>query len=300
MHGLRRYTETARELRSALFRPAWQQSYAVALLVALSVHTSPSAGVVLAADAPGCAGCSSAPMIVLRDVYTTDAMGRETHWPVQPDALTLAAAADGLVTARIAVPKPGQRVMLSGWVRADSLASVRCGGSPAATRSATKQELTELGWPVGWCFTADVTAGAGTVMVRTVVVTDGVGNISRVEVELHTDGPPGPEVLLVEPSPTRGIEVLPRAPGLARRVRVYVLEDGAPGYGGELQLTDAIDALRLSGVPVYAYEIDSCYWDTRNKEGYVNAFVYHALQDRELVDSVRRLLAEAGLLARGT
>lgn len=59
-----------------------------------------------------------------------------------------------------------------------------------------------------------------------------------------------------------------------------LLEATKPGAGGEIQLTDAIDAL-ISGNSVEAFHISGKSHDCGNKEGYVKTFLeYAALDDR--------------------
>jgi len=56
------------------------------------------------------------------------------------------------------------------------------------------------------------------------------------------------------------------------------LENTAPGAGGEIQLTDAIDAI-IKNETVEAYQMVGTSHDCGTKEGYVNAFIAYALRD---------------------
>jgi UTP--glucose-1-phosphate uridylyltransferase len=62
-----------------------------------------------------------------------------------------------------------------------------------------------------------------------------------------------------------------------------VLHDTEPGFGGELQLTDAMESLLERGTKILGYEFEGQYLDTREKVGYVKAFIEFAKRDPELV-----------------
>lgn len=68
-----------------------------------------------------------------------------------------------------------------------------------------------------------------------------------------------------------------------------LLETTTPGSGGEIQLTDAIEAL-LQDSPVLAHRFAGTRFDCGNKLGVVRATVYLALQDPALAPAVRELL----------
>jgi UTP--glucose-1-phosphate uridylyltransferase len=61
------------------------------------------------------------------------------------------------------------------------------------------------------------------------------------------------------------------------------------GAGGEIQLTDAIQAL-LTDEPVLAYEFDGKRYDCGSKVGYVEATVEYALKHPEISEEVSRYL----------
>ena len=62
-----------------------------------------------------------------------------------------------------------------------------------------------------------------------------------------------------------------------------ILENTAPGRGGEIQLTDAICTL-AAREKVYAYQFDGRRYDIGDKEGFLEATVEQALQRPELRD----------------
>ncbi len=67
----------------------------------------------------------------------------------------------------------------------------------------------------------------------------------------------------------------------------------APGKGGEIWLTDAINHLKADGVPVYAVEVEhGKYYDTGNKLEYMKTAVELALQHAEIKDEFRAFLKE--------
>lgn len=69
-----------------------------------------------------------------------------------------------------------------------------------------------------------------------------------------------------------------------------LLKNTAPGSGGEIQLTDAIEAL-LAESPVLAHRFKGTRFDCGNKLGVVRATIFLALRDPELAPAVRKLLA---------
>ncbi|PIT89158.1 MAG: UTP--glucose-1-phosphate uridylyltransferase [Candidatus Levybacteria bacterium CG10_big_fil_rev_8_21_14_0_10_36_7] len=70
----------------------------------------------------------------------------------------------------------------------------------------------------------------------------------------------------------------------------------APGKGGEIWLTDAINILRDQGVPVYAVEIENGkYYDTGNKIEYMKTVVEMALQHPDINGEFRQFLKELNL-----
>jgi UTP--glucose-1-phosphate uridylyltransferase len=68
-----------------------------------------------------------------------------------------------------------------------------------------------------------------------------------------------------------------------------LLERTKPGAGGEIQLTDAIEAL-LSEQSVYAYRFSGTRFDCGNKLGLVKATLHMALQDPTLAAATREYL----------
>ncbi|WP_426664003.1 UTP--glucose-1-phosphate uridylyltransferase GalU [Rhodanobacter aciditrophus] len=70
-----------------------------------------------------------------------------------------------------------------------------------------------------------------------------------------------------------------------------LLEQTTPGAGGEIQLTDAIDALLKEQGKVLAYRFEGTRFDCGNKAGLVRATMHMALQDPALVPVVREIAA---------
>lgn len=62
-----------------------------------------------------------------------------------------------------------------------------------------------------------------------------------------------------------------------------LLENTTPGYGGEIQLTDALQAL-ADRRPMYAYEFVGTRYDAGDKLGYLKAIVAYALRHPDLAD----------------
>lgn len=61
------------------------------------------------------------------------------------------------------------------------------------------------------------------------------------------------------------------------------LERTKPGYGGEIQLTDAL-AMMAKDMDVYGYVFDGIRYDTGDKFGYLTAVCEYALRDEKLKD----------------
>jgi UTP--glucose-1-phosphate uridylyltransferase len=76
-----------------------------------------------------------------------------------------------------------------------------------------------------------------------------------------------------------------------------LLEATKPGAGGEIQLTDAIDAL-LAEQRVLAYRFDGTRFDCGSKLGLVKATLHFAMQDPALAPAVREFV-ERGMRAEG-
>lgn len=68
-----------------------------------------------------------------------------------------------------------------------------------------------------------------------------------------------------------------------------MLEQVRPGAGGEIQLTDGIQAL-LQHEPVYGYKFDGKRFDCGSKIGYLQASVEYALEHPEVQDEFREYL----------
>jgi UTP--glucose-1-phosphate uridylyltransferase len=73
-----------------------------------------------------------------------------------------------------------------------------------------------------------------------------------------------------------------------------LLENTTPGAGGEIQLTDAIEAL-LSEQSVLAYRFEGTRFDCGNKLGLVKATLHMALEDPQLADATRAAMRESGM-----
>ncbi len=69
-----------------------------------------------------------------------------------------------------------------------------------------------------------------------------------------------------------------------------LLENTTPGAGGEIQLTDAIDAL-LRQERVLAYRFEGQRFDCGNKLGLVKATLHFALEDPALAEATREFVA---------
>ncbi len=69
-----------------------------------------------------------------------------------------------------------------------------------------------------------------------------------------------------------------------------LLEQTTPGAGGEIQLTDAIDALLKEQGKVLAYRFEGIRFDCGNKAGLVRATMHMAMQDPKLAPTVRAFL----------
>jgi UTP--glucose-1-phosphate uridylyltransferase len=70
-----------------------------------------------------------------------------------------------------------------------------------------------------------------------------------------------------------------------------LLEQTTPGAGGEIQLTDAIEALLKEQGKVLAYRFEGMRFDCGNKAGLVRATMHMAMQDPKLAPTVREFLA---------
>ena len=68
------------------------------------------------------------------------------------------------------------------------------------------------------------------------------------------------------------------------------LKNTKPGKGGEIQLTDAILAMKNNGEKLYAYNFDGLRYDTGDKFGMFVANVEFGLRNEELKDRVKEYL----------
>ena len=73
-----------------------------------------------------------------------------------------------------------------------------------------------------------------------------------------------------------------------------LLESTTAGAGGEIQLTDAIEAL-LAEQPVLAYRFEGTRFDCGNKLGLVKATLAMALEDPSLAEATREYIRQAGI-----
>jgi UTP--glucose-1-phosphate uridylyltransferase len=71
-----------------------------------------------------------------------------------------------------------------------------------------------------------------------------------------------------------------------------LLEQTTPGAGGEIQLTDAIEALLKEQGKVLAYRFEGTRFDCGNKAGLVRATMHMAMQDPKLAPTVRTFLGQ--------
>ena len=71
-----------------------------------------------------------------------------------------------------------------------------------------------------------------------------------------------------------------------------LLEQTTPGAGGEIQLTDAIDALLKEQGKVLAYRFEGTRFDCGNKAGLVRATMHMAMQDPNLANVVREFISQ--------
>ena len=68
-----------------------------------------------------------------------------------------------------------------------------------------------------------------------------------------------------------------------------LLDKTTPGHGGEIQLTDALQALARRRA-MYAYEFKGTRYDAGDKLGYLKAIVAFALRHPELKDEFSKYL----------
>jgi UTP--glucose-1-phosphate uridylyltransferase len=70
-----------------------------------------------------------------------------------------------------------------------------------------------------------------------------------------------------------------------------LLANTTPGHGGEIQLTDALQALARKR-PMYAYEFEGTRYDAGDKLGYLKAIIAFALRHQELGEAFREHIKE--------
>ncbi|MCL2201935.1 MAG: UTP--glucose-1-phosphate uridylyltransferase GalU [Oscillospiraceae bacterium] len=73
-----------------------------------------------------------------------------------------------------------------------------------------------------------------------------------------------------------------------------ILENTAPGYGGEIQLTDGLKTLCKTS-PMVAVDFDARRYDTGNLQGFLEATIDFALKDPHVGDWLRVFLREKAL-----
>ena len=72
-----------------------------------------------------------------------------------------------------------------------------------------------------------------------------------------------------------------------------MLDKQKAGAGGEIQLTDAIDALNKTQ-RVFAHEFKGQRFDVGNKEGYVETSIQYGLRHPETKDALRKYIIDLG------
>jgi len=68
------------------------------------------------------------------------------------------------------------------------------------------------------------------------------------------------------------------------------IESVRPGFGGELQLTDALQ-LYSKDRPIYAYQFEGRHYDAGNKLGFLQATLAYSLKDPDLVRPLSEYMA---------
>jgi len=77
------------------------------------------------------------------------------------------------------------------------------------------------------------------------------------------------------------------------------IDELRPGFGGELQLTDALTAYSRE-MPIYGYRFDGIHYDAGDKFGFVQATLDYALKDPALSVRLRHHLAAEDRVVRAT
>jgi UTP--glucose-1-phosphate uridylyltransferase len=97
--------------------------------------------------------------------------------------------------------------------------------------------------------------------------------------------------MVEKPKPTEAPSNLAVVGRYVLPARIFqLLEQTTPGAGGEIQLTDAIEALLKEQSKVLAYRFEGTRFDCGNKAGLVRATMHMAMQDPQLAPTVRGFL----------
>lgn len=135
----------------------------------------------------------------------------------------------------------------------------------------------------------EIVGGGSVIAVRSVPL-DQVSRYGVVDPETIGDGLHRIKGMVEKPNPEA-------APSNLAVVGRYIIEPGvfdvlertAPGRGGEIQLTDALNVLAESG-KAYAYEIQAARYDVGNQLGYIEAMLEFGLMRPELEAGLRAYL----------
>ncbi len=71
-----------------------------------------------------------------------------------------------------------------------------------------------------------------------------------------------------------------------------ILENTKPGKNNEIQLTDALKTLVLSGEPIFGYEFEGKRYDAGDKLGFIKATVEFTLKNPDLGKKFKNYLLE--------
>lgn len=101
--------------------------------------------------------------------------------------------------------------------------------------------------------------------------------------------------IVEKPSPEEAPSDLAAVHGYVLEPEIFdALASLRPGRGGEIWLTDAIDALARDGAPVWALELEGRRYDTGDKSGYIAAFIDAALGRADTRAAAREHLESLG------
>lgn len=113
--------------------------------------------------------------------------------------------------------------------------------------------------------------------------TGSYGIVSLHDEGRERDGALAMSAIVEKPEPAQAPSTLAVVGRYVLSGRIFqALEQTAPGAGGEIQLTDAIQALIGAGEAVFAYRFQGTRYDCGSKLGLVQATLRHALEDPEL------------------